>query len=393
MNGRRFGIENQLGVGGGTVSREAQRNLEKAEELCRKRKPEKALPYLFKAMEDDNNLDAFIQAAFLFPLPEAVKVLEHAEEKGRFGLKRRLEPNCFEDGSKYDGCFYQLLETRPYMRVLQAQVRLYFENGQYDKSAATVIEMLRLCPGDNLGQRTWLGSVLLLTKRASDALSFSQTWLNPDRPDVIPRGGTSFGPPSSRCLPEPAEEKLSKYGNGAMAHNAAVSAFKVFGDCELARQYLRISARINPIILTKILAKIEKPRSLNMSARTFNGPEDAQDYLFLTQDVWMEADVWEWANSVQDAKKLLFKSCANAECGAVETDVAQFKRCAACKEVVYCSQPCQKNDWKTHKPKCQHHKNLKDTIRAFQTGRPPPENAFPMASADFANGRMFMHTA
>ncbi|KAF9221491.1 hypothetical protein BS17DRAFT_796994 [Gyrodon lividus] len=368
MSGRRFGMENRLGVGGGTVSLEAQRSLEKAEDLCRKGKPEKALPYLSKAMEDENNLDAFIQAAFLCPLPQAVKVLEQAEKKGREGLKRQLGPDCFEDSNEDDNHFYQL-ETRPYMRVLQAQVRVYFDNGQYDNSAATIIQMLRLCPGDNLRQRSWLGSVLLRAKRPSDALSFAQAWLDPNCPDVIPRGGTNFGPPSSLCMPSSVEEKISKYTEGAIAYTAALAAFKVFGDCEIARQYLRISARINPIILTKILAKIEKPRSLNMSARAFNGPEDAQDYLFLTQDVWMEIDVWEWADGIQEAKKILFKTCANAY---------QF---------------CQKNDWKIHKPSCQQHKKLKDTIRAFQTGRTSPENAFSMASADFADARMFMHTA
>lgn len=53
--------------------------------------PAKALPFLLKAMEDGNNLDAFVQAAFLFPLPEALKALENAEAKGRSeGLKQRF---------------------------------------------------------------------------------------------------------------------------------------------------------------------------------------------------------------------------------------------------------------------------------------------------------------
>jgi hypothetical protein len=57
-------------------------SLDRAEDLCRRKKPAKALPFLLKAMEDGNNLDAFIQAAFLFPLPEALKALENAEAKG-----------------------------------------------------------------------------------------------------------------------------------------------------------------------------------------------------------------------------------------------------------------------------------------------------------------------
>lgn len=120
--------------------------------------------------------------------------------------------------------------------------------------------MLRLCPGDNMGQRTGLGSLLLLCNRFSDALSFCQVWLAPDQPPVIPLGGATFDPPSSACLDASAEDQLSSYGNGAMAYNAAVAAFKLFGDGDLAQQYLRIAAKINPFILTKILAKIDKPR-------------------------------------------------------------------------------------------------------------------------------------
>jgi hypothetical protein len=54
---------------------------------------------------------------------------------GREGLKQRLGATCFDDGSKEVGKFYSILETRPYMRVLQAQVRLYFEAGLFGKSS------------------------------------------------------------------------------------------------------------------------------------------------------------------------------------------------------------------------------------------------------------------
>ncbi|KAL4072080.1 hypothetical protein J3A83DRAFT_4390475 [Scleroderma citrinum] len=390
MPKHRFGIENEIGVGGGIISAESQRNLEIAEDLCNRRKPEKALPYLFKAMEDENNLDAFIQFAFLHHLPEAVKVLEQAEEKGREALKCRLGRDCFDDGSKSVGHFYELIVTRPYIRVLQAQVRLYFENGQ--PAEKTVIEMLRLCPGDNMGQRTWLWSLLLLCNRPSDALSFCQVWLAPDRPGVLPRGGATFGPPSSTCFDAKVEDQLSSHSNGAMAYNAAVAAFELFGDCDLARQYLRIAAKVNPIILIKILAQMDKPRGFNMMPRTHNGAEDAQDYLFLTQDVWMKDDVWAWANGTPEAKNNVLKPCANGECGAIETKVAQFKRCGACKQVVYCSQTCQRGDWKTHKPRCQQRQQIKNTIRAVYSGRPAPEDAIPTASADFVGGGVVVQT-
>ena|ERR1700761_2680203 len=83
-------------------------------------------------------------------------------------------------------------ETRPYMRVRQAQVRMNFQAGNFEDAAyvipysgftimlsvalfsATCTHMLRLCPGDNLGQRNWLPSLLNRVGRFSDALYFCQ---------------------------------------------------------------------------------------------------------------------------------------------------------------------------------------------------------------------------
>lgn len=107
-----------------------------------------------------------------------------------------------------------------------------------------------------------------------------------------------------------------------------------------------------------------------MDPRSFNGPEEAHDYLWLTQDLWMEDDVWNWVNGHPDAKATILKTCSRKECFVKETSVAQFKRCAACHlvgsfvfhkssglrdissrcQVSYCGQACQKLDWKEHKP-------------------------------------------
>jgi hypothetical protein len=58
-------------------------SLEKAEDLCRKRRPLEAIPYLMAVLEENpNNLDAVIQLAFLRQRPDAVKMLEKAERTG-----------------------------------------------------------------------------------------------------------------------------------------------------------------------------------------------------------------------------------------------------------------------------------------------------------------------
>ena len=67
-----------------------------------------------------------------------------------------------------------------------------------------------------------------------------------------------------------------------------------------------------------------------------NGPEEAQDYLWLTQDLWMEDDVWTWANNNPDAKDKVLKTCSLGTCGRREVRVAEYKRCSACHLVSVC---------------------------------------------------------
>lgn len=70
-----------------------------------------------------------------------------------------------------------------------------------------------------------------------------------------------------------------------------------------------------------------------MNPRAMNGPEDAQDYLWLTQDLWMELDVWNWADEDAGIKASVRRMCCREGCDKVEANVAEFKRCAACKTV------------------------------------------------------------
>ncbi|KAL0945608.1 hypothetical protein HGRIS_014763 [Hohenbuehelia grisea] len=335
---RRIGIENIQGIGGGgMVTEESQRNLDIAEDLCKKRRPNDAVPYLEKALRDPNNTDALIQAAFLAPTMAAgLEPLIVAEKRGRALLQRKLSPDCFEDGSDQCGRFWEIVKTRPYMRVLQALVRFYFETGRYTDCSNTIIEMLRLCPGDNLAQRTWLGSLLLLINRPADALFFSQIWLTGSaRGGAIPtRGGTAFpSTPPEKKLFDSEEERGADMMDGTHLYTMALAAFKLWGDSAEACQFLSMAARANPHILIRILGKVTRPTSLNGQPRQMNGPEEAHDYLWLAQDLWEEPDVWVWANSTDAAKASVLKTCSG--CGVKEASATQFKRCSACRKVLF----------------------------------------------------------
>ncbi|KAJ7105501.1 hypothetical protein C8R43DRAFT_1046632 [Mycena crocata] len=378
---KRFGAEGVHGLGGGMVSAASQK---KAEDLCRKGRPNDAVPFLLEAIKDKNNLDAFIQMAFLSPTKtEAVENLEMTKSIGRGVMERRLGPDAFSDGGPHVGNFGTILDTRPYMRVLQALVRMYFETEKYTKSVETILEMMRLCPGDYMNQRSWLGSLLLRVGRYADALFFEQVWIDVTEGDGTPppRGGTVFQAPHHQLFSAEREKRLSDplWSPAVHLHNAALASFHLWGATPQAEQYLRIAARANPHILVKILGRRSVPDGLNMHSRGVNGPEEAQDYRWLTQDLWTENRADITVNSE------LLKLCAQPQCTAAETKPTEFKQCAACHQVTYCGPTCQRADWKRHKTECRQHTEIKKTIKDFEAGKPNRTN-IPMLSTDFRTG-------
>ena len=116
-------------------------------------------------------------------------------------------------------------------------------------------DMLRLSPNDNLGKRRKLSTVLQLAGDCEGALSSAQAWIQ-DYLQLEPDGSS---PPSD--VPMTPEEFQQCAGDGFVEqyYTAALAAFTLWGNCELARQYLYIAARRNRTVLMKILARHETP--------------------------------------------------------------------------------------------------------------------------------------
>lgn len=50
-------------------------------------------------------------------------------------LKEKFGPKAMDDDGEIVGRFWDVVETRPYMRVLQTRVKMAYENGDYKDSA------------------------------------------------------------------------------------------------------------------------------------------------------------------------------------------------------------------------------------------------------------------
>jgi hypothetical protein len=114
-----------------------------------------------------------------------------------------------------------------------------------------------------MGQRFWLGSLLIRCGRHADALYFAQQWLSDEvrkGGKTLALGGCTFEAPQKE-LPEFAADDASlRWASGQILYTAALASFKLFGDIPMSQSYLRMAATCNPHILLKILAQVKKPR-------------------------------------------------------------------------------------------------------------------------------------
>jgi hypothetical protein len=110
-----------------------------------------------------------------------------------------------------------------------------------------------------MGQRFWLGSLLIRCGRHADALYFAQQWLSDEvrkTGKTLTLGGCNFSAPQNE-LPESTSD--DQWASGEILYTAALASFKLFGDIPISRTYLKMAATSNPHVLLKILAQVKKP--------------------------------------------------------------------------------------------------------------------------------------
>lgn len=209
---------------------------------------------------------------------------------------------------------------------------------------------------DPMQQHKWLPTLLCRIKRYPDTLYFCQVFLDIfvsrlSLSQLPPGGGTQFLPPRRELYTPQEQEKMASY-ESTISYGAALAAFRLSGDCEESRMYLRAAVKANPTVMLKILRRSERPSkvlclsskrivpdsessgTLNASARSYNSPEDAHDYLWLSQDLWLEEDVWNWVHANSDAQQAVRKDCSRPRCRRGEHSPGEFKQCGGCHTVI-----------------------------------------------------------
>ena len=106
-----------------------------------------------------------------------------------------------------------------------------------------------------------LGALLLKAGRYEDALGLCRVWLDPHW-DRYPRVRIHWR--KQTFIDERLSSKIVEYqrnSSGAPCElfNAALAAFRLKGDCELARQCLRLGTEKCPLIMMRILARAKQP--------------------------------------------------------------------------------------------------------------------------------------
>jgi len=130
----------------------------------------------------------------------------------------------------YVGEFWGFLETRPYMRARYGLASALWERGARAEAIEHLREMLRLCPGDNLGVRYVLSAWLIEAGRDDDLDALFKTY----------RGDSGAG----------------------WSWTAALAAFRRGGDGAKSRTALDRAARANGYVAAYLLGTKRLPKSL-----------------------------------------------------------------------------------------------------------------------------------
>lgn len=158
---------------------------------CKQTSREQAQELAWQAMDCDSSDDAAKlcrEALAIYPdCVDAIRMLADIESQWQcdfvIGVKKAIEAGRRDLGEKYfreyKGCFWGLIETRPFMRAMGALAESLASNEYHlDEAIAVQEEMLELNPNDNQGIRYGLLGCYLAKKRYDNAHQLLELYPN-----------------------------------------------------------------------------------------------------------------------------------------------------------------------------------------------------------------------
>jgi tetratricopeptide (TPR) repeat protein len=204
--------------------------------------------------------------AYVLLAEESAETVEEAKELYEAGVEAGERAIGREGFKEYEGHFWGVLETRPYMRARQGLAICLWQMGQRDEAIAHYEEMLRLNPGDNQGVRYALLSCLLEAGREKDA-----------------------------------EQLLKRYKDDAAAiwlYNSALLAFRKGGASRRANKQLREAIEFNPHVPDYLLGRRRVPQEAPPYIQ-LGGDTEAVDYVIEASHLWLQQPgAIEWLREV-----------------------------------------------------------------------------------------------
>lgn len=116
---------------------------------------------------DPHNFDAE-RAVLGLKAKDMTKLVQDYARSIQKATKYMEDEGYFEEDMGY---FWGVLETRPYMRLLEGYVGVLLECGMIGRAKEQCREMLRLCEGDNLGMRFRLMHIYAYFEEEEEALA------------------------------------------------------------------------------------------------------------------------------------------------------------------------------------------------------------------------------
>ncbi|PIL31938.1 hypothetical protein GSI_06642 [Ganoderma sinense ZZ0214-1] len=155
--------------------------------------------------------------------------------------------------------------------------------------------------------------------------------------------------------------RLERHGDLAGAERKHIEAIQM-KEASVGADHVSTAISYNGLgelyLKMELLDKAEEYLNQALRVRERKGPKS--DLATTRDDL---GRLFEMRGELQAAQEIRLKgapyniACGNFNCSMLQNSLSNLSRCSVCKAVFYCSQPCQRADWRRHKKYCRRIEN------------------------------------